>query len=231
MDSKGMAETLLARSVPFVGLSAPQLERVRAAAFLQSARKGQYFFHQDEEARRLYVLKEGRLKMTQIGVEGKQVVHNFFEPGDMFGGIAVLKGATYPTSAEAVEDSVAYAWDGATVDRLMQEIPIIGRNFVVHLAERVIYLQDRVRELTSERVEQRLARTLLRIARQVAGAELAVSRQDLAELTGTTLYTVSRILTRWEQQGLVDLGRERVHINDHDGLDEIAQGAPFDPYH
>jgi len=229
--------TLLARSVPFVGLNDDELQRVLALARLYSVKRGEFFYHQDDEAKLLYVLKEGRLKVTQIGMEGRQVVHNFFGPGDMFGGIAVLPGATYPTAAEAVEDSVAYGWDGAAVYRLMEEVPTVARNFVIHLAERVIFLQDRVRELTSERVEQRLARTLLRVAHQASDhpqkdvdldekrpeITLALSRQDLAEMSGTTLYTVSRILTRWEQQGLVTLGRERVGIADLEGLEQLAE--------
>ena len=91
-------------------------------------------------------------------------------------------------------------------------------------------MQTRYRELVTERVEQRIARALLRLAAQSGqkskenrGVELALSRQDLAEMTGTTLYTVSRVLSAWERRGLVAAGRERVMIRDPHGLVRIAE--------
>jgi CRP-like cAMP-binding protein len=91
-------------------------------------------------------------------------------------------------------------------------------------------VQERLRELATERVEQRVARTLLRLARQVGRKveggvliDMPLSRQDLAEMTGTTLYTVSRILSQWEQQHLVETGRERILIRQPHGLVAIAE--------
>ena len=101
------------------------------------------------------------------------------------------------------------------------------------MAERMQELQERYRELATERVAQRVARAILRLARQtgrrVEGGvllDLALSRQDLAELTGTTLFTISRTLSEWEQQGLVEVGRERVLIKSPHGLVVIAEDLP-----
>ncbi|MER3457798.1 MAG: hypothetical protein C4309_03385 [Chloroflexota bacterium] len=114
--------------------------------------------------------------------------------------------------------------------RLMERTPRLAFNALRLLAGRVQELQDRVRELATERVERRVARTLLRLARQAGRKvengvliDLPLSRQDLAEMTGTTLFTVSRVLSRWEQQGLVEAGRERVLIRFPHGLVRIAE--------
>jgi CRP-like cAMP-binding protein len=101
------------------------------------------------------------------------------------------------------------------------------------MSDRIQELQDRLRELSTERVERRIANTLLRLARQTGQKtpdgiriDLALSRQDIAEMSGTTLYTVSRTLSRWEQIGIVESGRERVLIRSPHGLVAIAQDLP-----
>jgi CRP-like cAMP-binding protein len=97
-------------------------------------------------------------------------------------------------------------------------------------------LQRRYQELATERVERRVARTLLRLTRQAGKGvpegvllDLPLSRQDLGDLTGTTLYTVSRILSRWEQDGLITTGRERVIVCKPHGLVAIAEDLPSTP--
>ena len=96
-------------------------------------------------------------------------------------------------------------------------------------------LQDRYRELATERVERRVARALLRLARQTGTRtqegvllDLPLSRQDLGQMTGTTQYTASRILSGWEHKGLIVTGRERVVIRDPHGLVIIAEDLPTD---
>jgi len=89
-------------------------------------------------------------------------------------------------------------------------------------------MQERYRELATEKVERRIARVLLRLASQMGiknegGIELSFTRQDLAEMSGTTLYTVSRTLSDWERQGLVEAGRERVLIRNPHGVVSIAE--------
>jgi CRP-like cAMP-binding protein len=113
---------------------------------------------------------------------------------------------------------------------LMMACPGIALNAIQILAGRVRDFQDRIRELTTERVERRIARALLRLARQTGHKvdegvliDLPLTRQDLAEMTGTTLFTVSRTLSQWEAQGLVHAGRERVVIRFPHGLVSIAE--------
>jgi CRP-like cAMP-binding protein len=101
------------------------------------------------------------------------------------------------------------------------------------LAGRVKEFQDRYRELATERVERRVAHALLRLAAQIGKSadggtliDLTLSRQDIAELTGTTIYTVSRILSGWESRGIIESGRERVLVRDRDALTSIADDFP-----
>lgn len=204
-----------------------------AAAGRRHVGKGEFFFHQDEPADFFYVLVEGQVRLSQLTAEGHQVIIRFMSPGDGMGIIVALSNTTYPLSAEAVTDCLALRWDYVSTIRLMEQHSRLGLNGLRLVAGRFQDLQDRYRELSTERVERRVARVLLRLARQTGQRtdrgvliDLPLSRQDLGEMTGTTLYTVSRTLSSWEQQGLIETGRERVIICNPHGLVSIAEDLP-----
>ncbi|NOZ28165.1 MAG: Crp/Fnr family transcriptional regulator [Chloroflexi bacterium] len=225
----------LQRIYLFRGLDPSTLMHVIQTAYFKRVARGSFFFLQDDAASFLYVLVRGQVKLTQVTPEGHQTVLGFIEPGRMFGCIAVLSAMSYPVSAEAMEDCEALAWDGERMARLMEIYPRLALNAIDLMAQHVRDLQDRLRELVTERVERRIARALLRLVRQlgrkVEGGiliDLALTRQDLAEMTGTTLYTVSRVLSRWEEQGLIASGRARVVVLRPHGLVTIAEDLPPD---
>jgi len=218
----------------FQGLSSDDLAMIIQTAWHRQVERGSFFFLEGDPATHLYVLTHGQVKLAQLTPEGQQVILHFVCPGEMFGGIAVLGAWEYPVSAEAMDNCRALAWDGETMARLMEQYPRLAINALHLLAKRVRELQDRLREMTTERVERRIARTLLRLIRQVGhkveGGVLInfpLSRQDLAEMTGTTLYTVSRILSRWEHEGLIESGRTRILIRHPHGLVTIAEDLPI----
>lgn len=228
-------ETRVLASVPlFRGLDEGALKIVAADARLVRASAGRTFFREEEPARLFYVLARGRVKFTQISPEGHEVILRVVGPGEPFGGVAALAvDATYPVTARAVEASEAHAWDGAHITALMHRFPHIAINAATMIAERLHDLQRRHRELMTERVERRIARALLRLAnaagRRVEGGveiDFPLSRQDLAQMTGTTLFTVSRTLSGWETDGLVATGRRRVIIRQPHQLVRIAEDLP-----
>jgi len=234
MDSIDLTQ-LLAQSQPFRGLSAAELRHVLQAAQRRHFERDAFIYYQGDPASILYILTQGEAKLTQVTPEGHQMLVRFARPGDCFGCIAALSDVVYTLSAQAVDDCLALAWDGNTVAQLMERYPRISLNMLEMVAGYYRQLLDRYQELVTERVERRVARALLRLARQAGQrAEdgvligLPLSREDLAEMTGTTLYTVSRILSRWEQQGFVEAGRERVLIHHPHALVAIAEDLPPD---
>jgi CRP-like cAMP-binding protein len=147
----------------------------------------------------------------------------------MFGALgAVRQDAIYPASAQALEHSTALAVKSDYLRELMQTRPYLSIDLMKLMTTYIQEMQERYRELATEKVERRIARALLRLAAQMGvkidgGIELAFTRQDLAEMSGTTLYTVSRVLSEWERQGLVEAGRERVVIRNPHGVVSIAE--------
>jgi CRP-like cAMP-binding protein len=150
--------------------------------------------------------------------------------GEAFGGAGAFGDLTYPVGAEAVEPAMALVWTSSTMRRLLETEPRVALNAVQFVASRLHDLQRRYRQLMTERVERRVARALLRLVheagRQVeTGVEIdfPVSRQDIAEMTGTTLYTVSRLLSAWEERGIVHGGRQRIILKQPAALVALAE--------
>lgn len=231
MDAVG--RELLLESDFLSSLGPEERDRVAAAATERTVTAGEILFRQGDDATRLYFFTRGRVKLTQLTAHGHEVIVRYIGPGEPCGGVAVLGDQSYPVTGEAVQDSRALVWEGASLRRLAEEIPALALSTTKVISSRMREVQDRFRELATERVAQRVARSLLRLARQAGRRtetgvliDMPLSRQDLAEMNGTTLYTVSRILSEWESRGLVAAGRERVEIRAPHGLVSIAEDLP-----
>ena len=188
------------------------------SAFTRKVAADEFMFFQGDPARVSYVLLHGYIKLIQTTPKGEQVIMRYVSPGEEFGIIAVLREMNYPVTAQAVMDSEVAGWDDETLRELMLE-PQIALNGMKILATRVQEFQQRTQELATERMERRIARALLRLAQQSGKKvpegvhiDLRLTRQDLAELTGTSMYSVSRTLSQWESLGLIVCSREQVTI-------------------
>jgi CRP/FNR family transcriptional regulator, nitrogen oxide reductase regulator len=217
----------------FEGLKPSEIEVVITNGRIRNIKNGAYFFMEGDPAEQFYVLTSGRVKLTQVTPEGQQVILRYIGPMEEFAVIAVLSETAYPVSAEAAGDCTAMVWDKETMRQLIWRYPLIAMNALEILAKRVREFQDRVREMATERVERRIARALLRLVRQSGEKDaegvlinLPLSRKDLAEMTGTTLFTVSRILSQWESKGIITSRRERIVIRFPHGLVTIAEDLP-----
>jgi CRP-like cAMP-binding protein len=215
------------------GLSPEEQREALSRAIARRLAKGQVLFRQDEPAEALFLVETGRLKLTQVTADGQPVTVRFTGPGELCAAIAVLDGKTYPFSAAAVETSMVRLWTRAVLRELLRRWPVFESNLLEVVGTHSREMLDRFRELATEAVPQRIARALLRLARLGGrpGADGGIlierlTQQDLAELTATTIYTVSRVLSAWEAEGLVRKGRGRLVIRSHGRLVGIAESAP-----
>ncbi|HUE97699.1 MAG TPA: Crp/Fnr family transcriptional regulator [Anaerolineales bacterium] len=200
---------------------------------LRSIEEGEFFFFQGDPAKYFYILLTGRAKLLQTNQTGQQVNLRTLTKWEMFGALgAVREDALYPATAQALEPSTALAIESNFLKEMMKTRPHLNVNLMQLMTGYIMEMQERYREMATERVERRIALTVLRLAGQIGrrleGAEMMVelplSRQDLAETSGTTIFTVSRVLADWERRGLVDAGRERVVIRNPHGLVQISEG-------
>jgi CRP/FNR family transcriptional regulator, nitrogen oxide reductase regulator len=217
----------------FADLPDATLDAAATCAQLRSVPGGDFFFHQGDPASHFYVLSAGHARLSQITPEGRQVIMGLIGQAQEIGIIAAIPGALYPLDLQATQDCQALAWDTTALHRLLESHPLLGLRALRMVSGRFVELQDRYRELATERVERRLARAILRLVAQSGRPDgddvtiaVPLARQDLAELTGTTLFTVSRTLSAWEAAGIVRSGRERVTLCDPARLTAIAEDLP-----
>ena len=190
----------------------------------------QVLFREGETAAAMYLVESGRLKLTQLAADGQEVLVRFVVPGEICAGVTALEGSAYPVTAQAVEPAGLLVWPRDVLRELCRVYPQIQTNILRAITGHLQDSMTRARELATERVAARVARALLRLAgqsgREVDGGVLVdhpLSRQELAEMTGTTLYTVSRLLSGWEDAGIVEAGRERVMVRSLERLAAVAE--------
>jgi CRP-like cAMP-binding protein len=215
----------------FAGLDAAGLDDALKEAHAARYPKGSNVFAQDESAHSFFVLLHGHLRVVKLTPAGQQVVVRFVTPGEIFGVAMALGRDTYPATATAVVDSIALVWPSAAWPRLIARHPGLAANALRTVGARLQDAHTRVVEMSTEQVERRVAHALLRLAKQAGrkvehGVQIdfPISRQDVAEMTGTTLHTVSRILSAWEDEGWVEGGRQRIVIREPHKLFLLAEG-------
>lgn len=222
--------SLVANLPLFAGLAPEALDDVLREARAVRHAKNSNVFEQGEAAHSFFVLLNGHVRAAKTTPTGQQVVMRYVGPGETFG-VAMAIGLTeYPATATAVDDSVVLAWPSAIWPRLVEKYPALATNTLQTVGSRLQDTHTRVIEMSTEQVERRVAHALLRLTQQAgrkveSGIEIdfPISRQDIAEMTGTTLHTVSRILSAWEGQGLIDGGRQRIVVCDPHRLFTLSE--------
>jgi len=223
--------SLLADLPLFGGMTDAELDDVLSSAASRRFQQGETVFEQGEAADWFYVLLHGRLRVTQVTPQGEQVVIRMVNPGDLFGIAQALQRLDYPGTATAVADSVALCWPMSAWAGMVDRHSAFAMNAIRVIGGRLQEAHTRVREMSTEAVERRVGHAVLRLVQQSGRREAAgiridfpISRQDIAEMTGTTLHTVSRILSAWEAAGIVDGGRRKLLVKDPHRLLLIADG-------
>ena len=223
----------LRQVVVFQHATDDDLNLILKNSITRSIEEGSFFFMQGDEANYLYILISGQIKLMQSNPNGQQVNLRTIYPWQMFGALGAVRtdGAAYPASAQTLEDSTALAIPSLFLRSMLETRPYLSFDLMTLMTSYIQEMQARYRELATERVEQRVANALVRLAGQSgirsdkeAGIELSFSRQDVAEMTGTTLYTVSRQLSDWERKGIIKTGREKIMILNPHELVRIADG-------
>ena len=222
--------SLVAELPLFAGLAPAELDAILAEARSIRYPKNSAVFEEGGDAHSFFVLLHGHVRASKMTPAGQQVVVRYVTPGEIFGVAPAIGLTKYPATATAVDDSVALAWPSAAWPRLVAQHPMLATNTLQTVGSRLQETHTRVIEMSTQQVERRVAHALLRLARQAGrkveqGVEIdfPISRQDIAEMTGTTLHTVSRTLSAWESQGLIESGRQRVVLRDPHRLFVLAE--------
>lgn len=210
---------LMCGSALFAGLTQAECREIAMAARARSFARDELLFMQGQPIRSLLLIESGSVKMTQLSPSGNEVILWMNGKGEAVGVQAEASTCSHTCSARAMEKSKALVWEYSRLQGVLVEYPQIRKNINHILSNRLQELEERFREIATERVAKRLALTLLRLVKQVGkaqngGTQISLSREELAQMTGTTLFTISRILSKWSEDGFIEPRRESVVIRD-----------------
>ena len=232
MPAQDIAAFLRQRSV-FAGLPAREIDAVAALTVEETHRARSYIFMEGDPARWFYVVRSGHVKIVRHSKTGKDVVLELLGPGEIFGGIAVIEKRPYPAAAQATEATVVLKTPAEPIIALAERHPALIKEMALVIGRRLRAAHDSVTSLAVDPVEARLAAALLRLAKRegtqdekTGGMALPfhLSRQSLADMTGTTVETAIRTISRWLKDGLLVDNGGRLILTDLERLGELAEG-------
>ncbi len=219
----------LRQSVLFRRLRPDDRQRLAAVATVRAFEKGATLFSEGDGSDLMYTVLTGRVKVFKTTPRGTDVILELFGPGDPVGAVAVYESRPYPASAVALEPTSCLLIPRQAFFALLEEYPTMVRGLLVGLTHRLVELTNRLTELSGGRIEGRLARFLLKLGTDLGQRRddglfipLVLSRQELADMIGTTIETSIRIMSRWGKDGVVRTDKDGFTIVDRAGLEAVA---------
>jgi CRP/FNR family transcriptional regulator len=226
--SQDIDETLR-RSALFRRLTPDDRQRLAAVATLRAFEKGTTLFNEGDGSELMYTVVTGRVKVFKTTPRGTDVILELFGPGDPVGAVAVYESRPYPASAIALEPTSCLLIPRQAFFALLEGYPTMVRGLLVGLTHRLVELTNRLTELSGGRIEGRLARFFLKLGTDMGQRRddgvfipLVLSRQELADMIGTTIETSIRIMSRWGKDGVVRTDKDGFAIVDRAALETVA---------
>jgi CRP/FNR family transcriptional regulator len=224
-----MTSVPVLRSIPlFASLSDDELANLVPMFSQKNIDKDDYVFFEGDPPLWVYIVIEGRIKLLKYSEDGKAVILHLLQPGEMFGGVAAFGRRPYPSTAQALLPSSILQIPGPDFYQIMGRHPEVSNQVVRELANQLIEAHETMKNLAVERVEQRIAHTVLKLARRNKDdaskrmtIDVPLTRQDIAEMAGTTVETTIRVLSKWRKAGLVGSQNGKVVIYDPERLEAI----------
>jgi len=230
MPAKSIADFLKTGTV-FAALPAREILALATVAREDRYQARDYVFREGDAAAWFCVVRSGRVKILRQSRGGREIVLELLGPGEPFGGVAVIERRPYPASAQATEASTVLKIPGEPIVALAERHPSLIREMALMIGRRLRTAHDSVKSLASDPVEARLAATLLRLAeregtRDTRGLTLPfrLTRQSLADMTGTTVETTIRVVSRWLKDGLVREEGGHLLVPSVNALRDLAEG-------
>jgi CRP-like cAMP-binding protein len=213
----------------FASLSTEELARISPLFRKRRLKKDTYVVMEGDPPDFLYIVSAGRVKLIKHAADGKDVILHVAVPGEWFGGVAAFGRRPHPFTAQTMESTTILEVSGLDFAALMDRYPAIANEVIQELVERLTEAHETMTRLTMAPVERRLAHTLLQLVgkmgnQRVNGVAIDVplTRQDIAEMAGTTVETTIRVFSRWRRQGVIQMEGGRVVVTNRQRLEQIA---------
>jgi len=216
---------VLEQSFIFSTLNNHELAELASLAIERSFVPDEFIFWDGDTPDWFYIVAEGKIKVFKHSSSGKDFIIAFFGPGEMFGEVAVFENKPYPASAQAIAETKVLGIKRDDFLSFLVNRPQVALKIITVLSGRLRDAQGRLRDLAGERVEQRLARTLLMLSSKL-GPTLPFTRQEIADMAGTTTETAIRIISQLKDRGIIRSVRGRIIVLDETKLRLLSEGPP-----
>jgi len=216
---------VLKQSLIFSGLGEKELAELAALVVPRSLESGEFVFWEGDPPEWFYLVAGGRVKVVKHSSSGKEFIIAFFGPGEMFGEVAVFEDKPYPASAQAIAETQVLGIKREAFLSFLAGRPQVALRIIDVLGGRLREAQSRLKDLAAERVEQRLARTLLMLSSKL-GSTLPFTRQEIADMAGTTTETAIRVMSRLKAGKIIRSVRGKIVILDETKLRLLSEGPP-----
>jgi len=224
LQYSGKAE-ILRRSFIFSSLNDDELGELADLSIERSFMSNEFIFWDGDAPNWFYTVAEGKVKVLKHSSLGKEFIIAFFGPGEMFGEVAVFENKPYPASAQAVAETKVVGIKREDFLSFLANRPQVALRIINVLGGRLRDAQGRLRDLAGERVEQRLASLLLMLSSKL-GLTLPFTRQEIADMVGTTTETAIRVMSHLKDRGIIRSVRGKVIILDEEKLRLLSEGPP-----
>ncbi len=221
-------DALRASSI-FKRLGPDDRQRLSTVARVADFARGDVVFGEGDPSDAFYTVTRGRVKVFKMLPNGKEVILEIFGAGDPLGAIAAYEGRPFPATATAIEDTTCLVLPRRAFFALLEQHPSLVRGLLTGMTQRLMELTNRLAELSTGRIEARLARLFLKLSENTGRTErngtfvpLVLSRQELADMTGTTIETCIRIMSRWGKQEVLLTEKDGFLVKDRDALESLA---------
>jgi len=210
----------------FSSLNDEELKEIQSELIRERFKKKKEIFSEGDPPEWFYILLNGKVKITKLSYDGKEIIIELISPPDFFGGLAVLKGFPYPANAIAMEDALVLKTSRHNLLRIIDRFPNVMYNITLNLGDRIREFHDTFKNIALQKVESRIAALLLKLAdksglKSKQGEvviDMKLTKQDIAEMVGTTVETAIRVMSKFKKSGYISEKDGRIVIENPEAL-------------
>jgi CRP/FNR family transcriptional regulator len=213
----------------FSALNEDEAKEVQPYAVKEKFKKKEEIFSEGDPSDWFYILMSGKVKITKLSHDGREIIIELISPPDFFGGFAVLKGFPYPANAVAMEDSDILKISRHNLLKIIDRFPNIMYEITSNLGDRIREFHDTLKNIALERVESRIAALLLKLSdkagQKTDGSimiDMRLTKQDIAEMVGTTVETTIRVMSKFKKSGFIADKDGKIVVKKPDELKAIV---------
>jgi CRP-like cAMP-binding protein len=218
------------RQVPiFSGFTAIEAKEIKPYLVHAMFKKRETIFSEGDPPDWFYIVEKGKVKITKLSHEGKEIILEIIAPGDFFGGVAVMRGFHYPANAVAMEDTRVLKISRKNLLNIMDRFPGLMYCMATSIGDRIKGSHEALKSIALEKVESRMASLLIKLADKAGEKaedglliDMRLTKQDLAEMVGTTVETSIRTMSKFSKAGILVSRSGKIVIKDLEKLRSLT---------